>query len=261
MIDHTGISDCGSRRSVNEDSMGWNVARGLYFVADGMGGHAGGATASALVQRTLLQAQAPTLLALVRSAHERIVERARCERALAGMGSTVVAMQVHGARAELVWAGDSRAYLWRAGTLSQLTRDHSLVQSLVERGRMPASVAQCHPQKNILTQVLGGNAVNPEQARLQLRHDDWVLLCSDGLTDKLSDSEIASVLRRSCSIEIAQDALLTAALARSADDNVTVLLVRYTRYNAKAALAAGLTAGLSAIGALTLFGIGWLAQL
>jgi protein phosphatase len=255
MIKATAISDAGNKYTVNEDTYGWNMRSGLFFVADGMGGHAAGEIASGIVRETLLQEGLTQRLSdRVRSAHSAILDAVAADSALAGMGSTVVALQVNSAHYELVWVGDSRAYVWRSGELTRLSRDHSLVQALIDSGEISADQAQSHPQKNVVTQTLGVYEPKPDRADAALQHKDWFLLCSDGLTDELTDDQIADILSRSSSIEIAKDALLTAAKAGTCRDNVTIMMLRYSRYGNGTVIGVGILLFAAAVGSWALFG-------
>jgi PPM family protein phosphatase len=141
------------------------------------------------------------------------------------MGSTVVCARFGARECEIVWVGDSRAYLWRRGSLSRLTRDHSFVESLRQVERMSEAQARAHPESNVLTQTLGmGNTV-PSRVVLGLRPRDWILLCSDGLTSELDDAAIAESLARSGSPQAAAERLLDAALVHGGRDNISVIVV------------------------------------
>jgi protein phosphatase len=223
-----GRTHPGRRGGQNEDSIGWNEASGLWFVADGMGGHASGDVASRLVKETLLgSALNLPLDAAVRKAHESVASAAAANTAHANMGSTVVAARIADRQANVTWVGDSRAYLWRAGALRQLTRDHSFLEVLREQENLSDTQLRGHPNKNLVTQTLGIGAPEPSVINEPLRKGDWLLLCSDGLNDELEDREIADILRANSAPDAAADALIAAALARGGRDNVSAVLVEY----------------------------------
>jgi PPM family protein phosphatase len=218
----------GRRGGQNEDSIGWHEANGLYFVADGMGGHASGDVASRIVKETLLgNALNLPLRAAVKRAHEEIAQAAADNTAHSNMGSTVVAVRIEDRHAEIAWVGDSRAYLFRSGTLRQLSRDHSYLEVLREQENLSETQLRGHPNKNLVTQTLGIGTPEPSSITEPLRKGDWVLLCSDGLNDELEDSEIAKILRANNAPDAAADALIAAALAHGGRDNVSAVLVEY----------------------------------
>jgi protein phosphatase len=211
----------------NEDSIGWSVDRSVWLVADGMGGHAKGEVASRLVKETILDdvGRDVPLRQAVLDAHRVVAEQAQQAEGRAAMGSTVVAMQIKGTRCDVVWVGDSRAYLWRGKALRRLSKDHSLLELLLARKVVSEAEARDHPQRHLVTQSLGMENPTPDEEHLELRKRDWLLLCSDGLTDELTDEEIADYLRRSGSLKEAVAALMTAALDKGARDNVSVVIV------------------------------------
>ena len=218
----------GRRGGQNEDSIGWNEASGLFFVADGMGGHASGDVASRVVKETLLgNALNLPLRAAVRRAHDEVAQAAADNTAHANMGSTVVAARMSDRHAEVVWVGDSRAYLWRSDALRQLTRDHSYLEVLREQENLSDTQLRGHPNKNLVTQTLGIGTPEPSVISEPLRKGDWMLLCSDGLNDELEDAEIAQILRTHGAPDAAADALIAAALARGGRDNVSAVVVEY----------------------------------
>lgn len=218
----------GRRGGQNEDSIGWDEASGLWFVADGMGGHASGDVASRLVKETLLgSALNLPLRAAVQKAHESVATAAADNTIHANMGSTVVAARIVDRQAQIAWVGDSRGYLWRARSLRQLTRDHSYLEVLREQEHLSDTQLRGHPNKNLVTQTLGIGTPEPSLVSEPLRKGDWLLLCSDGLNDELEDAQIAQILRAHTAPEAAADALIAAALARGGRDNVSAIVVEY----------------------------------
>lgn len=218
----------GRRGGQNEDSIGWNEASALWFVADGMGGHASGDVASRIVKETLLgSALNLPLRAAVNRAHEEVAQAAADNTAHMNMGSTVVATRIADRHAQVAWVGDSRAYLWRSGALRQLTRDHSYLEVLREQEHLSETQLRGHPNKNLVTQTLGIGTPDPSLISEPLRKGDWLLLCSDGLNDELEDAEIARILRTHAAPDAAADALIAAALAHGGRDNVSAVVVEY----------------------------------
>jgi len=220
----------------------------MMIVADGMGGMAGGQEASAMAvrsvetfvldaikwflhregndQNTLL---AELRLALQRADHE-IVERADLEPRLNGMGTTLTLSYSVGTDLFVAHAGDSRAYLLRGGRLERLTSDHTLVQLLVDHGAIKPEDAQAHPRRHVITNVVGGPSagVHVEIHRRSLADGDILLLCTDGLTDELTEGAITDLLSGCPDPEEAANRLIDAALLKGARDNVTLALARYS---------------------------------
>ena len=206
-------------------------------VCDGMGGAAGGATASALAVRTVQEAcahhperwQQPQAakqlaLSLVQKANESVYERAENDPDLQGMGTTIVLLLVSGNICTVAYVGDSRAYLVRGGTLHQVTKDHSVVQEMVDRGILTPQEAQNHPQKNMITRAVGVlTAVEPDLIQFTLEEDDAVLLCTDGLVNAVSEKKIGAVLRETPFFECPR-VLLENVLRQTEQDNATVVL-------------------------------------
>ena len=217
----------GNRYPHNEDALGWREERGVWLVADGMGGHARGDIASGVVVQTILNAARDpnrTLPELIGLAHEAVLLEG-IDQGLQNMGSTVVVLRVADGDADIAWVGDSRVYLWREGELVRLTRDHSLLEQLIESGLVEPEQAFGHPQAHVLIQALGIDNPRPVagSVRLSVARGDWLLLCSDGLHDELRDTEIAAVLA-GCSRPLeAIETLMARVLAGTARDNVSVI--------------------------------------
>lgn len=218
----------GRRPGDNEDAIGWDTERQLWFVADGMGGHAAGQVASQVVKSCILTSDPHARMtdALV-EAHLAILQAASADEQLSGMGSTAVVAAIDRRSVEVTWVGDSRAYLWRRGELLQLSRDHSFVELLREQNLLSPEEIRSHPQANLVTRTLGHGEPLPSKMRKSLRSGDWILLCSDGLNDELDDQEMADILSSSSSVDEAVDRLLGAALAKGGRDNTSVAIVEY----------------------------------
>ncbi len=225
-------SHVGCRRKVNEDAFLARQDLGLWAVADGVGGHAAGDVASRLVVERLGRAAAEpdvtTRMQTARSAIEEanlaLWDMARAYRGT--MGSTIVALAIADDGYCCLWAGDSRAYLLRDGKLRQLTRDHSLVQQLVDSGDLEPEAAVNHPNANIITRAVG-SAVSVELDSVQgdIRTGDQFLLASDGLTRLLGEDELAAV-QDDDDLELLADRWVETVLARGAPDNFTFVIVR-----------------------------------
>ena len=225
-------------RTSNEDCFVANPDTGLFLVADGMGGHAAGEIASRLAATTMDdmvtakgsagQEPAEILRLATMAANSRVLEVQRTDRALAGMGSTLTALLVRGSRYSIAHVGDSRAYRLRDGTLQQLTRDHSLVWHLFENGVLEKADLVRHPQKNLITRSIGSHPqVEIDIEEGEGRAGDLYLLCSDGLTDGVSDEGIRGLLiaAEKTPQEMA-DNLVNAANEAGGPDNITVVVVR-----------------------------------
>jgi len=221
-------TDVGRVRSGNEDSFLVAGPIGLFAVADGMGGHRGGEVASATALESLRASIARGALiddAIV-SANESVIDRADVDPDLRGMGTTITALWIRGDESLIGHVGDSRAYLLRGGTLTQITEDHSFVEELVREGRLTPEQAEVHPQRSIITRALGiDRHVDVDVYRVQLRAGDRVLLCSDGLTSMVRASEIATILQRNSDPNAAAAALVDAANEAGGEDNVTAVII------------------------------------
>jgi len=224
----------GARRSYNEDTFVDRPDLGLWAVADGAGGHEAGEVASGMIRDALVAIPrnlgAGQLLAEARtrlqSVHQDLLEAAEARGPNTMMASTVVVLMVRDAFFAVLWAGDSRVYLLRDGALSQLTRDHSLVQELVDNGELEADKAEAHPRANVITRAVGAG---PEELALDkvtgaVQPGDRFLLCSDGLSKTLSAEEIVVSLSAPDGAS-PSDMLIGAALAHQASDNVTAVVV------------------------------------
>ena len=222
-------TDVGRVRSRNEDAA--VIGDGFFAVCDGMGGHQAGDVASKTAADTIHAELSNKSFAIqnfleaIRRANEKVYHLSRTEEHLAGMGTTLTAMLVEDEQVVLAQIGDSRAYLFRRGVLRQCTHDHSFVAELVRSGSLSYEDARTHPHKNLITRALGTSAhVEADVFEIGRRAGDRWLLCSDGLTDLVTDIEIQDILYEKKSEEAA-DELLTLALERGGLDNITFLLI------------------------------------
>jgi PPM family protein phosphatase len=228
MPEFAALTHPGNRDGENQDAIGWDAERKLWFVADGMGGHASGEVASRLVKETLLaQVPAVGLPAAVLLAHEAISKEAERLDPQRGMGSTVVSAQIISRSALIVWVGDSRAYLWRNGRLQRLTRDHSYLEMLRQEDNLTETALRAQQGANVVTQALGMGTPDPGQISVDLRHGDWIILCSDGVPVELRDQEIAKALAASPMPKQAADALLAATMEHGGRDNISIIVIPY----------------------------------
>lgn len=227
-------TDVGLKRKINEDSILVDSGRGLWAVADGMGGHEAGEVASAMVVDALsalpaaddIDDFAEAAVEALRAVNRRLIELAATESGGRTIGTTVVGLILAGGYFRCFWAGDSRAYRLRAGMLSRISRDHSLVQQLVDSGMLRADEAERHENSNVVTRAVGVAAdVEVDTVEGDAVSGDIFLLASDGLTRVVDDQEIAAELERSAP-EAAADTLLQTVLERGAPDNVSLIIVR-----------------------------------
>lgn len=245
-----GITDTGRVREKNEDKLliahlaqvsrtappgqavsfeaGYPV---LLAVSDGMGGAAAGEVASALVVEALKRSMAAAggnwddAMRLAVELANREVWQAAQQPGRRGMGATLTAICVHGQEAHIAEVGDSRAYLIRSGRIRQITQDQSFVQVLLDAGVIQPEDAEQHPMKNVLLQAMGLHPeVKATVARLELRRDDRLLLCSDGLSNKISADEMLSCIQQGPSVEATCAQLVALANERGGEDNITVII-------------------------------------
>lgn len=232
-VQHGSATDVGRVRSINEDRA-LDGPR-LFAVADGMGGHAAGEIAAGVALDALRSSfeHDPSEAGVVdgvKSANQAVWEMAQSDASLRGMGTTITtaALVADGEEEYFTVAnvGDSRAYIYHAGKLVQLTMDHSVAEEMVRRGELSAAAALVHPHRHILTRALGvGPVVDLDGWRIFANAGDRLLLCSDGLTNEVEDHDIAAVLARLPSPEEAASELVALANAHGGSDNVTVVIV------------------------------------
>ncbi len=241
--------DVGCVRTNNEDNFGYDAARGVYVVCDGMGGQAAGEVASQLAVETVLEyfrlysaagsfpqvgekfddisLDANALASAVQAAGIRIYSEAQEHPGRLGMGSTIVALLVRDGKASIAHVGDSRVYLLREGQIRLLTSDHSLVMEQVRRGLMTMEEAERSSMQNIITRALGSEeAAEPDVQDVAVSPGDTFLLATDGLTKLVKEQRLREITSSASSLETACDALVAAARAAGGDDNITCLLVR-----------------------------------
>lgn len=228
-LDAFALTVTGRVRRHNEDSLLCCPALGLWAVADGMGGHQRGEVASALAVQTLEEqvAQQVDLVEAVHAAHRAILAAAGQDSASQGMGTTLVAARFSGARYQVAWIGDSRAYLLSAAHIQPLTKDHSWVQAMIDAGELDEDQARSHPKKNVISQCLGQGAEPLDVGLVQgcLEPGQRLLLCSDGLTRELTDREIAQASASARSPQQLVSALIAAANAQGGHDNISCAVI------------------------------------
>lgn len=243
-----GLTHVGRQRQHNEDAFLVEDNARLFLVADGMGGHAAGEIASRIAVDSINEFIVQTkeddgtwphaydehykrstnrLMAAVRMANARVLEAMRKDTRLRGMGTTVVACLADNNTVSVAHVGDSRAYLIRDGQLSRITNDHSWVFEQVQAGMLTESEAEKHPLRNVITRALGGALqVSPDASEIEARPGDLFLLCSDGLTGMVPESEILRVVSTNDgNLEQACQQLIDTANERGGLDNITAVLV------------------------------------
>jgi len=224
-------TDIGRVREGNED--GYLAEHPLYAVADGMGGHRGGEVASQLALETLetgFEGGRGSLVDLVEDANRAVFARSGEDRAVSGMGTTLTAAVVRPDGLELVHVGDSRAYLLRGGTLRLLTEDHTLVNRMIRAGEISADEAEVHPHRNVLLRSLGTEPdVQVDEQRLALLDGDRVILCSDGLTNMITEEQILAIGSATPDPQGTADRLVKAANRAGGIDNITVVVLDVRR--------------------------------
>lgn len=221
----------GNVRDHNEDNYRVQPELGLWIVADGMGGHESGEVASAMTVELVSESveAGKSLTESLAAAHEAVMHAADSDLGKSGMGSTVVVLRIAGDRYEIAWVGDSRVYLLspRNG-FKQLTRDHSYVQLLIDNELISPEDAKNHPMSHVVNQAIGSSpngTVTVDTVGGTIEAGDRFLLCTDGLTNELSDAGITEVLRHEKDYQIAAEKLIDQALAAGGADNVTVVIV------------------------------------
>jgi protein phosphatase len=232
-----GATHTGRVRAGNEDS--YYVGDAVFAVADGMGGHQAGEIASDAALEPLRELDvnaiadpaeiSTALAAAVEQANTLVVERAAADPALEGMGTTLTAIAIHDGQLHVAHVGDSRAYLLRNNErMSQLTTDHTLVERLVQEGRLSRDEAATHPQRNVITRAIGHEPTVEVEVLppIMLQDGDQILLCSDGLSGPVNDERIAAILNDVPDGEAAAAGLLAQANAAGGPDNITAVLLR-----------------------------------
>ena len=232
-------TDLGLVREGNEDSAIY--CANLIAVADGMGGHAGGEVASAIAINALAQllpvisdpeidtdSREDLFLNITYEIDSQILEKSKQLPELAGMGTTLTALNISGDNVELLHIGDSRCYRYRDNKLEQLSYDHTVMQELLDQGRLTPEEVFDHPQRSLLTQALmGDSGLDPILVSYEIKADDKFLLCSDGLTNLLSDYERGKIIDSKTDNDLIA-ALISEVKAKGAPDNITIIWAQVT---------------------------------
>jgi PPM family protein phosphatase len=227
-------SDLGLVRDGNEDSA--LISQNLIAVADGMGGHAGGEVASAIAINTLeallpvitdteidIDSREDLFLNLSYEVDAEILRVSKERPELSGMGTTLTALAITNNQVDLLHIGDSRCYLWRDKKLTRLSYDHTVMQELLDQGRLTPEEVFDHPQRSLLTQALmGDSGIDPVLMSYEVKIDDKFLICSDGLTNVLSDLEVSKIIKATDEDKLLAE-LITETKAKGAPDNITIV--------------------------------------
>ncbi|EOT24289.1 hypothetical protein C805_02501 [Eubacterium sp. 14-2] len=230
-------TDTGRRRDMNQDYMYISETPvgnlpNLFILADGMGGHNAGDYASRYTVEVIVNAVRTSSevspVAVIRKAivqaNQAVMEKARTDIDLEGMGTTVVVATMQNRELCVANVGDSRLYIL-GNSMEQITRDHSYVQEMVRRGEISPEVARIHPDRNIITRAVGGGReIEVDFFEVELKDGDRILMCSDGLTDMLEDDEIFEIINENQDIGEAMQELIDAANEYGGNDNITVIL-------------------------------------
>lgn len=237
----SAATSAGCLRPLNEDayyvSEPNSSAMVVAIVADGMGGHNAGEVASGkavgIVQKDVLsqndgKSAREILVKAVDDANREIYEMSQVKESLSGMGTTMTACVAENNHVTAVQVGDSRLYRIRKDSITQITKDHSLVEMLIENGEITKEEAKSHPQKNIITRAVGTEkTVESDVYEFKTKKDDVILLCSDGLVNMVEDEAILSIVNTAKDLEEAANNLVLKAEAAGGTDNITVILIKF----------------------------------
>lgn len=224
------MSDKGMKRTNNEDSV--YADDRVFIVADGMGGHSAGEVASAMAVETISEC----LRGIESDYREKITDAIACankkiyssaEGSLSGMGTTVDVCVYDGKNINIGHVGDSRVYIIKDGAIKRITVDHSYVEMLLRKGEITAEEAENYPMKNMITRAVGvGEGITADFYLEQFGEEDILLMCSDGLTNAVSEEEICKIVKKDTDLDAAVEELVKTANANGGPDNITVVLAK-----------------------------------
>lgn len=223
-----GATDIGKVRDTNQDTFYIDNENNWCVVADGMGGHRGGETASSMTVEIIKEnmAKGTGLKTAIENANQVVFRKSLEEKELLGMGTTVVLLRLTENGAEIAHVGDSRAYLVMDGVMEQITVDHSIVQQLIDSGTITKEQAKNHPQRNLITRAVGTERdILIDVDKVTLYDHDYILICSDGLSSYVDEKEMAKIISET-PFEDVPDALIKAANEQGGRDNITAVIVR-----------------------------------
>lgn len=228
------ITDLGLHRKRNEDRYWIDMERGIFIVCDGMGGHRGGDVAAKLtietVQRNLVftdyEKLIPVLLASIEKANQVVYEKGRSDPELFEMGTTITAAVIQDNRLTVAHVGDSSLFRFHQGQLSKITRDHTLAEKLRQEGLVKANDVAVSQYKHVLTRAVGVDPqVDIDLIQMEVLGGDWILLCTDGLTDMITEKEIAREMSADPEPQDLARRLVDQALHKGGFDNITLVLI------------------------------------
>ena len=233
MLSYAAKTDVGNRRDNNEDCYLASPELSLWVMADGVGGHDAGEIASKIacdvIKSKVEEGQA--LAGAIDDAHQAIKSSSEQGVGRPGMATTVVVLLVKDNLYQIAWVGDSRGYLWRDKNLLQLTHDQSLVQRLLDENLITQEEAYHHPRRNLVTQALGQDSLNNVEVEVvegEFKDGDKIILCSDGLTDYIRDTQITQLLIDNNDESVLVNELVSAALGTEGKDNITVMAIKHS---------------------------------
>ena len=234
----SGLTDVGLKRTLNEDSIFIHNEKNRFIalISDGMGGHNAGEIASKMVIDSFKEFNADVniyshtavnLKKAVSFCNYKVYNLSRTEKQLSGMGATLVAAVYNGKKLFVANIGDSRAYLLSKGEIKQISRDHSFVYELVKSGILTEEEARNHPQRNQITKAIGiVPEVFPDFYSIEFEKDDYLLLCSDGLSNMIEDTEINNIILKAEDLDTAVKELISQANENGGFDNITAVLAK-----------------------------------
>lgn len=227
-----GITDRGQVRDSNQDSFYIDPNGKWCVVADGMGGHNGGETASSMTVETVVKIMEnykggkceEIMTKALTEANSLVFEKAQSDESLFGMGTTAVLCCFSKGKVTVAHVGDSRAYLVSQGTITRITKDHSVVQNLIDSGSITEEQAKDHPQKNFITRAIGTDAkVEPDFNTVEMKKGDFIVICSDGLSNMVDDPVICEIVTENPP-GVAVQKLAALANINGGKDNITVVV-------------------------------------
>lgn len=226
----TSKTSVGRVRSLNEDAFAVRPDIALWMVADGMGGHNKGNVASNMACEEIVSAvtNGLSIPAAIQHCHQKIQLKGFQSEQHRGMGTTVVCVSRDAMKLQVYWVGDSRAYLWHDAYLTQITKDHSIVQNMLELGTITKSQARRHPKRHIITQSVGAEMISDltiGNVSIDFVQQDKLLICSDGLHDQVSEQEIQMLFEQQQNSTALVDELVNTANEQGGHDNITALIL------------------------------------
>jgi len=227
-LGHT--SHPGIKRDHNEDTYGIDLDKGLFLVADGMGGHDHGEIASALARDHILNAitNGIDIKQAILDANQEIINSSLEKPGDLPMGTTIALLKINGKSFNCAWVGDSRIYKFTNNKLTPLSSDHSYVQELVDQDLITTEQARSHPHRNVVTQALGvtdNSEIAVSEAHGKIKNHDKFLICSDGLTEEVDDANIEAIMSKKIDPKEISDQLLIQALENGGSDNITAIVI------------------------------------